>query len=166
MATRSTFFQKPTIELDQDKYEQLIKTETKYNQLFETIYNSFDESDELMDLLQVIDIEKYNQLDKDESQIVIVDELIEEPIEEIKEDEESDNVTNGEGESIEAEYKFKKGDRVKVISVSDYDIERGIKVGMTGELLEDDPISWVSLDELGDKALALTQLELIEREEK
>lgn len=32
MGTRSTFLQKPTIEIDQDRYEELIRNELKYEQ--------------------------------------------------------------------------------------------------------------------------------------
>ena len=32
MSTRPTFFQTPTVEIDQDRYEELIKNEMKYEQ--------------------------------------------------------------------------------------------------------------------------------------
>lgn len=32
MGTRGTFLQKPTIEIDQDRYEELIQNELKYKQ--------------------------------------------------------------------------------------------------------------------------------------
>lgn len=32
MATRNTLFQKPTVEIDQDRYEELIRNELKYEQ--------------------------------------------------------------------------------------------------------------------------------------
>lgn len=32
MATRNTLFQKPTVEIDQDRYEELIKHELQYEQ--------------------------------------------------------------------------------------------------------------------------------------
>lgn len=32
MATRNTLFQKPTLEIDQDRYEELIRNELKYEQ--------------------------------------------------------------------------------------------------------------------------------------
>lgn len=32
MSTRNTFFQKPTVEIDQDRYEELIKAEQKAEQ--------------------------------------------------------------------------------------------------------------------------------------
>lgn len=32
MSTRNTFFTKPTVEIDQDRYEELIRNELKYEQ--------------------------------------------------------------------------------------------------------------------------------------
>ena len=32
MRTRNTFFQKPTVEIDQDRYEELVKHELQYEQ--------------------------------------------------------------------------------------------------------------------------------------
>ena len=32
MATRNTLFQKPTVEIDQDRYEELIRQEMQYEQ--------------------------------------------------------------------------------------------------------------------------------------
>ena len=58
-------FNNSTINISVKRFEELIKTETKYNYLYSLLYNHFkNELQKLFDYLDDIDLDKFKELSK------------------------------------------------------------------------------------------------------
>ena len=60
MSTRSTFFQTPTVEIDQDRYEELIKAEQKALQ-YKRELEKFEDFDYLINIIEATENESVEE---------------------------------------------------------------------------------------------------------
>lgn len=63
----STIFEKDTVTIPQRRYEELIKTEEKYNIISRILYNNFKNIlDDVWEQFKNIDFEKVKELEKEQ----------------------------------------------------------------------------------------------------